>query len=543
MASNNNTQSKDALIGQYLGDYRITSKIAEGGMARIYKGMDHKLQRPAAIKVLEQSRMESDATLSRRFLREARAVAGLDHENIISIYQFGEDPDKGLYFLAMKLISGKDLAAELKKLHRRNKLMEIDRALHLMTQVAAALDYAHEADIIHRDVKPSNILIDKDDKAILTDFGLVLRASAETTMGTAFGTPRYIAPEQAISSNKAVPQSDIYALAVIFYEILTGETPFNGDSPMEIALGHISDQPKPLRDINPDVPAAVEKEILKALAKEPEQRHSSATELVQAIKAGFGLQDQAASRPTAPSDNSQNGAAATSQPDATPSTLRIGHTVSTRSADEKPPPPARKGLPVLLVALLALAILVAGVFVLNGLSMVEESVSASSATTAPAATDTARGSTIVTSGTADALLIYDENSFTMINTGDYTFDTASLDFVRGSRGGGDDFSGDRISADRLPGRRCFQIIIGTDQPPVVPDACAPLREYLHSQEILLEYRSVPWRSETMTGDTIATFEVRYDDTLLAECATVPAGEASECRFAWPGGPDDAPDES
>jgi serine/threonine protein kinase len=238
---------KDPLIGQQLGDYRLSSLLAAGGMARIYKGTDHKLQRQAAVKVLEQVQIASDTTLTQRFRREARAVAALEHENIITIYQYGEEA--GVYFLAMKLIRGKDLAAELKRLQRGGKRMPVERVLHICEQVAAALDYAHAAGIIHRDVKPSNILLDKDDKAVLTDFGLVLRAAAETTMGTAFGTPRYIAPEQAVSSNKAMPQSDIYALGVILYEMLTGQTPFNGETPMQIALSHISDAPPPLRSL------------------------------------------------------------------------------------------------------------------------------------------------------------------------------------------------------------------------------------------------------------------------------------------------------
>ena len=221
------TRSKDPLIGKQLGDYRITSRLASGGMARVYKAMDYKLQRPAAVKVLESEKYEHDQTIATRFKREARAVAALEHDNIITIYQYGEDEEEGVYFLAMKLVKGKDLSEELRRIRRsKNKLMPVDRVLKIMEQVASALDYAHSQDIVHRDVKPSNILLDTDDKAILTDLGLVLRAKAETTMGTAFGTPRYIAPEQATSSDKAVSQSDIYSYAVIFYELLTEANPF-----------------------------------------------------------------------------------------------------------------------------------------------------------------------------------------------------------------------------------------------------------------------------------------------------------------------------
>ena len=281
----NSTKSKDTLIGKQLGDYRLTSRLASGGMARVYKAMDYKLQRQAAVKVLEKEKAEDDKTLTKRFLREARAVAALEHDNIITIYQFGEEAD--VYFLAMKVVKGNDLSNELTRLRKAKKLMEIDRALTIMEQVASALDHAHAAGIVHRDVKPSNILLDKGDKTILTDFGLVLRTSSETTMGTAFGTPRYIAPEQAVSSNKATSQSDIYALGVIFYEILTGQTPFNGDSPMEIALSQISDAPPPPRDLNPNIPVKVERELLKALDKDPDKRHKSASEFVQAIREGY----------------------------------------------------------------------------------------------------------------------------------------------------------------------------------------------------------------------------------------------------------------
>src|SRR5690606_6084753 len=294
------TASRDPLIGKQLGDYRITSRLASGGMARVYKGMDYKLQRPAAIKVLELHTADHDQTITARFKREARAVAALEHPNIIPIYQYGEDEATGVYFLAMKLIKGRDLANELRRLRKtKSQLMDVDRALHIMAQIASALDYAHSQEIIHRDVKPSNILIDKDDHAVLTDMVLVLRVSSETTMGTAFGTQRYIATEQATSSDKAVPQSDIYSFAVILYELLAGQTPFNGDSPMEIALAHLSDPVPPPTTINPDIPEAVEKELLRALDKDPAKRHKTAVSLIEAVKRGYQEQSQAGAKPAA----------------------------------------------------------------------------------------------------------------------------------------------------------------------------------------------------------------------------------------------------
>jgi len=254
--------TKDRMIGRQLGHYQLTELVAAGGMARIYKGTDTKLQRVVAVKVLMHDASDTDNTLATRFRREAQAIASLEHPNIIPIYHYDETED--LYFLAMKLIEGSDLAKEISALRRRNQKMDIRRALRIMEQVAGALDHAHSKGVIHRDVKPSNILLDKDDNAVLTDFGLVLRAS-DSTMGTAFGTPRYIAPEQAIASEKAVPQSDTYSLAVVMYEIVAGQTPFTGDTPMEIALSHISDPPPPPSTFSSDIPREVEREILRAL--------------------------------------------------------------------------------------------------------------------------------------------------------------------------------------------------------------------------------------------------------------------------------------
>jgi len=287
MAEEKNAEQTDKLIGQRLGDYKLTQKLAAGGMAKIYYGEDVKLGRRAAIKVLTPEMLEADDTLTERFEREAKAVAHLEHPNIVPIYQFG-DAEGGLYFLAMKLIEGEDLADELNRLNKDKQLMPVSRMFKIIEQVAAALDFAHIHGIIHRDVKPSNVLLDKTGKAILTDFGLVLRQQVDKTMGTAFGTPRYISPEQALASEKSVPQSDIYSLAVIVYEILTGSMVFKADTAMQIALSHISEAPPPPRTINPHIPRGVEREILKALSKKPEDRHESAAHFVQALRDAYG---------------------------------------------------------------------------------------------------------------------------------------------------------------------------------------------------------------------------------------------------------------
>jgi serine/threonine protein kinase len=231
--------SATELVGKKLGDYVLERQFASGGMAHIYLGRDERLGRLAAVKVLTPEILAQDNTLAERFEREARAVAQLEHDNIIPIYQFDQQDD--LYFLAMRYVDGSDLAQLLNGYRQQGELMPVDRALYILAQVASALDHAHEHGIIHRDVKPSNVLIGAYDKAFLSDFGLVLWQGVDRTMGTAFGTPRYISPEQATDSEQSVSQSDVYSLAVMVYEILTGEVLFKGNTPMEVALAHITE--------------------------------------------------------------------------------------------------------------------------------------------------------------------------------------------------------------------------------------------------------------------------------------------------------------
>jgi len=272
--------SQDPLIGQKFGDYVIQSLLGKGGMARVYRALDPNLDRPAAIKVIDPG-VAGDPEYARRFKREAQAIAKLTHQNIVRIYQFGESG--GIYYMAMDFIDGADLAHVMQQRLRERALLSFDAVLRVASQIGSALDYAHGQGVIHRDVKPGNILVTAQGQAILTDFGLV-RDMAIPTLGEIFGSPDYISPEQAVNSAKAVPQSDLYSLGVTLYQMLTGRLPFEHQNPNELALMHIGTPPPPLRKFNPDIPPAVEAVIMKSIAKPVDARYQSGADLFSALR-------------------------------------------------------------------------------------------------------------------------------------------------------------------------------------------------------------------------------------------------------------------
>jgi serine/threonine protein kinase len=276
----------DPLIGATLGSYQVIEAVGEGGMARIYRGVHAHLERDVAIKVVNWG-LQEDPEFTERFRREAQAIATLRHSNIVQIFDFGKH-DNG-YYMVMEFIDGGDLAGFLEQYSTDRDLPPKDEVIRLVKGVAAALDYAHSQNVIHRDIKPSNIMLTSDGEPILTDFGLVMlpAQSSKVTLGNTFGTPHYIAPEQAISSAAAVPASDVYSLGVIIFEMLTGELPFDDESPLSIALKHVSDSPPMPSSINPDISPDVEKVILKSLAKDHADRFATANDLALALEAAW----------------------------------------------------------------------------------------------------------------------------------------------------------------------------------------------------------------------------------------------------------------
>jgi serine/threonine protein kinase len=269
--------------GQMLGPYRIINQIGRGGMANVYKAYQASVDRYVAIKVLPTQLAESKE-FATRFHQEARIIAMLEHPHILPVFDYGESD--GIAYFVMRYLDAGTLKDKMES-GRPLPLNDIDR---IFTQLAEALSYAHSHGVVHRDLKPANALIDSFGNVFLTDFGiakLLESASPRLTQTDAvMGTPAYISPEQA--QGQTVDQrSDIYSLGIILYEMVTGSVPFIADTPLAVLFKHITD-PLPLPSkVKPDVPESIEKVILKALAKNPQDRFATASEFVEAWKSAL----------------------------------------------------------------------------------------------------------------------------------------------------------------------------------------------------------------------------------------------------------------
>jgi serine/threonine-protein kinase len=272
------------LVGKKLGKYEITAKIGQGGMAIVYKAIDTTLQRTVALKVM-LPHLSTDAGFVKRFQQEAITAANLKHPHIVTIYEVGEQDS--IYYIAMEYVPGRTLQQIIKK----EGVLSLERTVKLFNQIADALTYAHRQGLIHRDIKPSNILVDTEDNVTLTDFGIAKAAQYVTIVtgpGRLMGTPQYMSPEHA-EGKELDHRSDIYALGVVLYEMLTGKVPFSGETPTPILYAHVYKKPPPPRHLNPKIPKSVERVTLKALAKRPAMRYQSAVEMAQDLREGVEL--------------------------------------------------------------------------------------------------------------------------------------------------------------------------------------------------------------------------------------------------------------
>ncbi len=291
----------DARIGTELGGYRLEETIGRGGMGIVYRAEQIELGRTVALKLLAPDQT-GNATVRTRFEHESRLAAALDHPNIVPLYEAGEAD--GLLFFSMRYVEGTDLRALL----NREGRLETARALNIAAQIADALDAAHARGLVHRDVKPGNILIasahaaGEAEHCYLTDFGLTKELSsplALTATGTFVGTIDYVAPEQ-IDGAAPDGRGDQYALACVLFECFTGHTPFVRDQEIVVMWAHLRDDPPPVTTERPDLPAALDAVIARAMAKAPDERYESCTAMVEAVGAAVALAPGAEEAPAEP---------------------------------------------------------------------------------------------------------------------------------------------------------------------------------------------------------------------------------------------------
>jgi serine/threonine protein kinase len=266
------------LTGKQFGQYQIVAPLGEGGMAAVYKAYQPAMERHVAIKVLPRH-MTSSAEFVNRFRREARLVAQLQHPHILPVFDYGEQD--GYPYIVMPFVVSGTLADVL-----RSRPLSLSEASRTTTQVGDALGYAHARGIIHRDIKPSNVLIDERGNCLLTDFGLARMAEAGeqlTTSGAIMGTPAYMSPEQGMGATIDA-RSDIYSLGIVLYEMVTGRVPYIAETPVAVVYKHIQDPLPPVHKFNPGLPESIELVLLKALAKDPQDRYQTAEDFVHAIQ-------------------------------------------------------------------------------------------------------------------------------------------------------------------------------------------------------------------------------------------------------------------
>lgn len=268
----------DQYIGKMLDNrYEILERIGVGGMAVVYKARCHRLNRLVAIKILKPE-LASDADFRRRFQAESQAVAMLSHINIVGVYDVCQSD--GLNYIVMELIDGMTLKQYMQK---RGTPLKWQEALHFISQILRALDHAHSRGIIHRDIKPHNILVLRDGSIKVADFGIARLTSSQATLTQeALGSVHYISPEQAKGSH-IDGRSDLYSVGVMLYEMLTGRLPFEGETPVLVAIQHINSIPIQPRELNPDIPVGLEAIIMKAMAPNPNQRYLSAQDMLEAV--------------------------------------------------------------------------------------------------------------------------------------------------------------------------------------------------------------------------------------------------------------------
>jgi predicted Ser/Thr protein kinase len=339
------------LTGQQLGPYQIVAPLGEGGMAAVYKAYQPGMERYVALKILPRH-FASDPNFVARFEQEAKVLAKLQHPHILPVFDFGEA--NGYTYIVMPFLQSSDLTALV-----RTQTLSLAQIRRIISQVGDALDYAHSHGLIHRDVKPSNVLLDERGNCLLTDFGIakILEGSTKlTATGGLVGTPIYMSPEQGLGE-KVDGRSDIYALGIMLYEMATGRVPYQAETPMAVMIKHLNDPIPPPRRLNPALPETVERVILRALAKQPQDRYATAGEMVRALQAAIPETGEYSFVPTEADATLVSAAGAT-----------LGgqrQETAERREDQQPSRPGQKWI-LAAAGLVAVVVVVAGVIIFAG---------------------------------------------------------------------------------------------------------------------------------------------------------------------------------
>jgi eukaryotic-like serine/threonine-protein kinase len=349
------------------GRYRLDRRLGAGGMSTVYVARDQVLERDVAVKLLAEHLAEDEAFVA-RFRREALAAAKLVHPNVVQVYDSGRDPETGRHHIVMEYVAGRTVADLL----RAQEKLPVDEAIDIASQACSGLDYAHRHGVIHRDVKPGNLLINGDGVVKLADFGIAKAAedSSITQLGSVLGTAAYLSPERA-RGEEALPSSDLYSLGVVLYQMLSGQLPYESGSLTELALRQQEGDPPPLGSLNAEVGPQLERVVHRSLASDPRDRYASATEMREALQAAAHGRDTAA---TLALETAATRRLATQQ--APPPPVRRDRsrgpaTVARRGAQRVAPPARqrRRGsfarFAAFLFLFVLIAAIVAGVVVLN----------------------------------------------------------------------------------------------------------------------------------------------------------------------------------
>ena len=338
----------------HIGRYTVQGELGRGGMAAVYRAYDPSFKRDVAIKILPREFLHQ-STFRARFQREAQTIAALEHSAIVPVYDYGEED--GQPYLVMRLMAGGSLADRIDR-----GPLSLAETVEILSRIAPALDRAHTLGIVHRDLKPGNILFDADGSPYISDFGIAKLTQANTQLsGTGLmGTPAYMAPEQVRGDKQIDGRADLYALGAMLYHMLSGQRPYESDTPMGMALKHVTEPPPRVGRVRPDLPPALDAVLAKAMAKERDQRYATAVAMLAALRAVLAAPRAASRRVADPTAA------------AVPPTVIVDPRTLAQPSAQAPSPRAAGSFPVLSVAVAALAFLAlaaVGVFIFTALSL------------------------------------------------------------------------------------------------------------------------------------------------------------------------------